>query len=301
MTNPITLDALRILDAIDRNKSFAAAAEELFRVPSAVSYTVKKLEDDLGVVIFDRSKRRAEFTPSGQLLLKHGRSILNATENLSNMVIQAESGWEPELRICIDNIMNCSPMYSLISEFQHLHPHVEIRLVEEVFGGTFDALNSGRVDLAVGTPEDIDSLKYHYLDIGKIHFVFAIAKEHPLTQLPQPIAIDEVKKYPSVVVSDSSRNLPAKSSGIFEGQQRLTVPTVDKKIMCHKLGLGVGYLPLFRIGEELDMGSLVILETLPPTNRENNVGIAWRKDKSGKALNWFIERLLKMNRDAFVR
>ncbi|MDB1124496.1 LysR family transcriptional regulator [Vibrio algarum] len=281
-------------------KSFAAAAEELFRVPSAVSYTVKKLEEDLGVVIFDRSKRKAEFTPTGQLLLKHGRTILNATENLSTLVIQAESGWEPELRICIDNIMNCSPIYSLIGEFQKQYPHVEIRLVEEVFGGTFDALNSGRVDLAIGTAEDIDSIKYQYLDIGKINFVFAVAYDHPLTKLPRPITIEEVKKYPSVVVSDSSRNLPAKSSGIFEGQRRLTVPTVDKKIMSHVLGLGVGYLPLFRINQELDSGALVIIETSPATNRTNNVGIAWRKENSGKALKWFIERLINIKREAFI-
>ncbi|UGA55616.1 LysR substrate-binding domain-containing protein [Vibrio sp. VB16] len=300
MTNPITLDALRILDAIDRKESFAAAAEELYRVPSAVSYTVKKLEEDLSVVIFDRSKRKAEFTVTGQLLLKHGRSILQATDNLSKLVIQAESGWEPELRICVDNIINCQPIYALIGEFQKHYPHVEIKLVEEVFGGTFDALDSGRVDLAIGTPLDIDTIKYQCLGIGEIDFVFAVASDHPLTALRQPITIEEVKQYPSIVVSDSSKSLPAKSSGIFEGQRRLTVPTVDKKITLHLLGLGVGYLPLFRIKKELDSGELVVLDTSPLTNRSNNLGIGWRKDNTGKALNWFIEKLSDLKREEFV-
>ena len=82
MYSPITLDALRTLDAIERRRSFAAAADELFRVPSAVSYTVSKLEEDLGVTLFDRSRRKAELTPVGRLILDQGRQILMATEEL---------------------------------------------------------------------------------------------------------------------------------------------------------------------------------------------------------------------------
>lgn len=55
MNLAITLEALQTLDAIERRQSFAAAAEELHRIPSAVSYTINKLEEDLGVALFDRS------------------------------------------------------------------------------------------------------------------------------------------------------------------------------------------------------------------------------------------------------
>ena len=82
MQTLLTLDALRVLDAIDRKQSFAAAAEELFRVPSAISYTINKLEDDLGVALFDRSKRKAQFTPVGNLMLQQGRAILKASDEL---------------------------------------------------------------------------------------------------------------------------------------------------------------------------------------------------------------------------
>ncbi|WP_421165267.1 LysR family transcriptional regulator, partial [Aeromonas dhakensis] len=51
----LTLEAIRVLDAIDRRGSFAAAADELGKVPSALSYTVQKLEDELDAMLFDRS------------------------------------------------------------------------------------------------------------------------------------------------------------------------------------------------------------------------------------------------------
>ena len=73
----ISLDSLEVLDAIDRKGSFAAAAESLFRVPSAITYTVRKLEEDLGVALFNRSGHRAELTEAGIELLREGRLLLS--------------------------------------------------------------------------------------------------------------------------------------------------------------------------------------------------------------------------------
>ncbi len=56
----LTLEALQVMDAIDRRGSFAAAADELGRVPSALSYTMQKLEEELDVVLFDRSGHRTK-------------------------------------------------------------------------------------------------------------------------------------------------------------------------------------------------------------------------------------------------
>ena len=65
MRHAISLDALRILDAIERKGSFGAAAEAMHKVPSALSYTVNKLEADLAVALYDRSGQRAVLTLLG--------------------------------------------------------------------------------------------------------------------------------------------------------------------------------------------------------------------------------------------
>ena len=89
----LTLDALLVLDAIDRAGSFAAGAEQLFRVPSAVSYTIHKLEQDLGVTIFDRSGHRAKLTRVGEQLLRDGRELLRLAEEVERKVKQVDAGW----------------------------------------------------------------------------------------------------------------------------------------------------------------------------------------------------------------
>ena len=82
----LTLDALLVLDAIERKGSFAAAAHELHRVPSAVTYTVHKLEQDLDVPLFDRRGHRAKLTTAGRELLDEGSHLLRAAGEIEARV-----------------------------------------------------------------------------------------------------------------------------------------------------------------------------------------------------------------------
>jgi DNA-binding transcriptional LysR family regulator len=93
---PLTLEALAILDAIDRKGSFARAAEELGRAPSSLTYAVQHIEAELDALLFDRSGHRARFTPAGRLLLDEGRTLLGAAHALENKTRQAAGGWEPQ-------------------------------------------------------------------------------------------------------------------------------------------------------------------------------------------------------------
>src|ERR1039458_2184897 len=96
----LTLDALQVMDAIERQGSFAAAAAELHRVPSALTYSVQKLEQDLDVLLFDRSGPRARLTPAGQELMQEGRDLLRAAGELECRVKRVATGWgaEPGIR-----------------------------------------------------------------------------------------------------------------------------------------------------------------------------------------------------------
>src|SRR3546814_6522984 len=89
--------------------SFAKAAEVLHRVPSAITYTVQKLESDLGVQLFDRSGKRAKLTDAGQALVERGRSLLREAESLENCVKRVAHGWELQLTLAIDEIVPLEP------------------------------------------------------------------------------------------------------------------------------------------------------------------------------------------------
>lgn len=296
MISPITLDALRTLDAIDRRHSFAAAADELYRVPSAVSYTINKLEEELGVALFDRSRRKAELTAIGRMVLEHGRQILKATDDLTALARQAADGWEVELRICIDSVLACDPVFELIETFQKLQPRTEIHLSEEVLGGSWDALNDDRCDLVIGAEGAPPAPGFGLHPLGEVVFEFAVAADHPLTQLSMPLPASAIQDYPTVIVADSSRHLPGRSSGLLDGRSRILVPSIERKIEAQCKGLGVGYLPRHRIKQELAEGRLQIL-TLDVSRQPSAIAVAWRHGNTGKGLKWFVDRLKRMQFD----
>ncbi len=95
------LDVLIILDALEKEGSFAAASAKLFKTPSALSYTVHKLESDLNIQLLDRSGHRAKFTRTGQMLLEKGREVLHTVRELEKQAIKLHEGWENELVIKI--------------------------------------------------------------------------------------------------------------------------------------------------------------------------------------------------------
>ncbi|MGO2089232.1 MAG: LysR family transcriptional regulator [Oceanisphaera sp.] len=292
----ITLDALQTLDAIARRHSFAAAAQELHRVPSAVSYTVNKLEEDLGVELFDRSRRKAELTAIGRLVLEQGRHILKASEELTALVRQAADGWEVELRICIDSVLACDPVYELVEAFQRIQPKTEIRLSEEVLGGSWEALSDGRCDLVIGAAGEAMASGMALHSLGQVNFEFAVAADHPLTQLPMPLPVKAIEDYPTIIVADSSQRLPARSSGLLDGRSRIIVPSITHKIAAQCKGLGVGYLPVHRITQELAEGKLTLL-TLDTPSPLGEISVAWQRSNKGNGLKWFVERLKKMQFD----
>src|SRR6185436_2566293 len=147
----LSLDALQVLDAIDRKGSFASAAEELNRVPSAITYSVRQLEDGLGVEVFDRRGHRAVLTTAGRELLNEARHLLRSAADLECRVRQVAKGWEVELRLALDTLVGCEKLVGLMEEFYAQQSGTRLRLSHEVLGGTWDALASGRADLAIAT------------------------------------------------------------------------------------------------------------------------------------------------------
>ncbi len=146
----LTLDALEVLDAIDRRGSFAAAAEELHRVPSAITYSVQQMEEALDVLLFDRRGHRAKLTEAGRELLEEGRHLLRAAADLECRVRQVAKGWEAELRIAVDTLIGKDKLFGIVVEFYEANTGTRLRFLHEVLGGTWDALASGRADMAIG-------------------------------------------------------------------------------------------------------------------------------------------------------
>ncbi|AVR97729.1 LysR substrate-binding domain-containing protein [Pseudoduganella armeniaca] len=287
----LSLEALQIVDAIDRRGSFSAAGKELHRVPSTISYTVGKLEDDLGVQVFERNGPRVELTRAGRELLKEGRYLLKAAQDLEHRVRRVASGWETELAIGHDSMFASVALDGDIRAFYDVAQQTRLRVVQEALSGTWEALLDRRVDLVVGAPGDGPAGGgYVSQPIGSLRWVFAVAPSHPLAALAQPLGREELQAHRAIVMADSARRLAPRTVGLLLGQDTLTVPDMTAKFQYQLAGLGFGFLPEPCARAAIAAGLLVEKAVAEPKPDET-FHLAWRSGEGGAALNWWLERM----------
>ena len=98
----ITLEQWRALIAVVDAGGYAQAAEALNKSQSAVTYAVQKLQSVLGVKAFEVQGRKAVLTPTGQLLYRRARALLDDAGGLENAARKLSAGWEAEIRVVME-------------------------------------------------------------------------------------------------------------------------------------------------------------------------------------------------------
>jgi len=293
--NPINIEILEILDAIDRRGSFAKAAEELNKATSALSYAIQKIEEQLSITIFQREGRRSVLTPAGELILKDGRTILNATKLLAEKAKEVATGWEPKLRIALESTLNHEVFFKVLNTFLSEHESLEIDINESILNGGWEALEHDRIDLLIGAPGPVPQQKgFRAVGIESHDMIPVIANSHP-----QAYLLKDPKHFESVlptlrrvVTHDTATINIARNVGLSVGKRVIYVQTMDQKIQAQLAGLGIGHLPRHRIQHYLDDGTLL---PLPITQASNENFIAWKISHKGKALQTLSQRLIKDN------
>lgn len=287
----LSLDSLLVLDAIDRGGTFAAAAKELFRVPSTVSYAVAKLEEDLGVTLFLRAGPKVELTEAGRALLADGRELLLAAQRLENKVRRVARGWEADFSIAIEGLFSPELFAEEVRAFYEIADSTRLRLMHEALSGTWEALLDRRADLVIGAAGDgPPGGGYVAEPMGVLQFVFAVSPSHPLAALDRPLTREDLLRHRVVSVADSARRLPPRTVGLLVGQDTVTVPGLMDKLRFQIAGLGVGFLPEAWARAAIDAGLLVEKKVVEPRPPER-LYLAWRSGEQGAALSWWTDRL----------
>jgi len=287
----LSLDALITVDTIARRGSFAAAAKELFRVPSTISYTVAKLEEDLGVQLFERFGPRVALTEAGEELLKEGRYLLKAAGDLERRVRRVASGWETEFTIAIDSMLDPCALMPDVQAFYEVADQTRLRLLKEALSGTWEALLDRRADLLVGAAGSGPSGGgYSAMPLATVSFAFVVAPGHPLAGIDRALSKADLAACRAVSVSDSARQLQARTVGLLFGQDTLAVPDMQTKYDYQRAGLGFGFLPEPWVREDVAEGRLVI-KTVDEPKSDETLHLAWRTGEEGAALAWWKARM----------
>jgi DNA-binding transcriptional LysR family regulator len=290
----LTPAALAMLQQIADTGSFAAAARASNMVPSALTYRVRVIEDALDVLLFDRSSRQARLTEAGKELLREGRRLLVDIDAIANRVKRVATGWESQLTISVDSIINPLTMMELCEAFFALSPPTRLKLRTETLSGTLEAVSSGQADLALGVVLDAKiTVGLQRQPLGAVGFVFAVGANHPLARADEPLSDDVIRQHRAVALADSVERGGGLTVGMLAGQDVFTVSDMRAKLEAHIRGLGVGFLPEPLARPYIDTGRLVV-KRVERAEHELKFGYAWRdngKTTRGRALQWWLDQI----------
>lgn len=281
---------LQLLDSVARLGSFSAAAQQLHKVPSAISYSVRQIEAELGVVLFTRLTRRVELTEAGQHFLKECRLMLRQMDEVREQTQRVANGWSDKLRVVVDNVVQPSALVSLLEDFYAEFDDAELETQMEVYNGVWDAIADDRADLAIGATSVIPiGGDFDFRSMGALKWSFVVAPEHPCAQFDE-LTLEQIQPYPYVCLRDSARVLPKYNTWVQDSQRRMMVPDWNRALACLERGVAVGMAPEHMIKDRVAAGRLVE-RVLHPRRPDSECCLAWRKNAMSPQLEWLLQRL----------
>ena len=293
MLDAVSLDQLRTFIAAVDEGSFSAASRKLLRAQSVVSETISKLEEQIGVQLFDRAGRYPKLTAAGSAVLGDARSIIAGVDLLKARAKGMSAGLEPELSVVIDVFYPIDAITQVAKEFRQNYPGVALRIYVEALGGAIQPILDGRCSIGIvgSLPVIPDTLTNERMP--GIAFFMVAAYDHPLSSYKGKIPKEILGKHTQIVLTDKSDLSSGREFGVMSPA---TWRLADLFAKHHFLlnGLGWGGMPLHAVRKDLEEGRLSVLpiEGVPPDGLILPMSVVWQtKSPPGPAGRWFIDCL----------
>ncbi|MCS6928723.1 MAG: LysR substrate-binding domain-containing protein [Saprospiraceae bacterium] len=188
----MNLQQLEYLIALEAHRHFGKAAAECFVTQPTLSAMVQKIEEELGVKLFDRSRQPIALTDAGERLLPQVRVILREVERLREMAREEERDLKGELRIGVIPTLSPYLMPLFLPHFVKKYPAVRLKVTERVTEILIERLHKGLLDAAIlATPLEDPLLTEHVL----FYEAFVVYSSHPFTKeslLPEDLDVNEL-------------------------------------------------------------------------------------------------------------
>jgi DNA-binding transcriptional LysR family regulator len=251
------LSQLEVFLAVAREHRFSRAAEKLHRTQSAVSQTIRKLEDELGEALFDRSSREGVLTDAGQVLYEYAEKLLNLRKDAHESLAELRELHKGKLVIAA-NEFTALYLLPVLAEFRRLHPMIKIT-VERALGSRIpdDVLqHSAELGVLSYKPEEP---KLHSVVVYLDELVLVVPPKHPLAAAPE-VSIRQLGE--SCVAPIVSSPYREKVLQTFQKHKTplhmdLELPTLQAIKQFVALGSGVALMPEISVETEVARGELV--------------------------------------------
>ena len=274
-----TLRQLHYLDALARARNFGRAAEAANVTQSTLSAAIKDLENTLGVALVDRGTRRVVFTPAGEEVLKRGRALLEAADELVAAAAATRAPLSGLLRLGVIPTIGPFLLPRILPGLRRAFPKMKLVLVEDQTARIVDQLESGALDvLLLALPCDCGSAET--FDLFEDEFLATLPKDHRLAAL-ESVSPARLAQEPLLLLQEG-HCLRGHALSVCNFTDPALGPAVEATSL-HTLaqmvdgGLGVTLLPKMAVDAGIVRGTNLVTRPLDADPRSRTIGLAWRR------------------------
>jgi len=282
----MTLTELRYIIAVAREKHFGRAAEACFVSQPTLSVSIKKLESELGVIIFERGGSEITLTPIGENIVQQAQRVLDAANQIKEIADQGRDPLRGALRLGVIYTIGPYLLPRIIKSMIERYPDMPLILQENFTVRLVEMMRTGEIDVAI-LADPFDTTGLDTLPLYDEDFVVAVPKKHHWTK-KQQIASVNLKQETMLLlgvghcfrdqvleVCPEAARFAANSAGIqktFEGSSLETIR--------HMVAEGLGITVLPRMSVSLDDDPLLKFISFAPPVPNRRIVLAWRKSFS---------------------
>jgi DNA-binding transcriptional LysR family regulator len=198
----VELRQLEYFVAVAEEANFTRAAERVHISQSGISAQVRRLEQQLGAELIDRSARTATLTPAGSAALEHARAVIAAAGAVQQAVDEVTGLLRGRLVVAMVTACTVRPLFDALSAFHAAHPGVELSLLEDASQRIIERVRSGEADLALaGVAEMPDGLEG--FPVASERLVAAVPADHPLARCKR-VTLDEIAAHPLICMPEGT-------------------------------------------------------------------------------------------------
>lgn len=285
----LSLDAIRMVQAIKSTGSFSMAASILHKTPSAISYRVSSIEERLGVKLFHRNGPLISLTVEGQTLLSEGEWIINAVDSLEKRITTRSSGSD-HFRIAIGSLFPLESIFTEMKEYMSIKNHIKLDIHHAIDAEEWSLLENNGMDLIVTTEQHPIHVEAQTRQLCNTQYVCCVSPDHLFATLRGSISKNMLSNDIHILQSDDLRRVGSRNLALLSGQKTLLVSSLYAQINTVKNGLGHSFLPLFTVAHHLNDGSLVIIDTELELCDET-FWFAWHPGNKSRSLMWWQKKL----------
>ena len=287
-TPRISLEQCACFKAVVDEGSFAKAAEVLNKSQSSVSYTIGKMEELLPTPVLEQQGRKAVLTESGKVLYRKATSLLKEADNVELSAQLLAKGWEPEVTVAVDLLVDLDPVIRALTAFSKESPSTRIVILETTLSGTDEALLERKADLVLSPKVPPGFLGK---PLGQVEMLPVAHPNHPLLALKENVTEPELRQHRQVVFKDTGVKRQ-QDAGWLGAEQRWAVSHMRASIELVEKNMGYAWLPLPAITDALATGMLKRLNLKEGSSRSVSFYLNYLdKDLVGPAAREFMGEL----------